>query len=147
PTPAATGRFGRELGSRLRSGHVVSLIGDLGAGKTTMAQAIAAGMGIAAHVTSPTFGLIHEYSGPVPLFHFDTYRLERPQDLADLGFHEYLERGGVVVIEWADRFPELLPAERLTLRMEIDPSDSSGEWETGAPRRLTIEPIGPGYSA
>src|SRR5581483_9774605 len=98
-----TRRFGRALGELLRPGDVVALIGDLGTGKTTLTQAIARGMGITADVSSPTFALVHEYYGPTPLFHFDPYRLDRCEDLADLGFEEYFHRGGVIVVEWADK--------------------------------------------
>jgi tRNA threonylcarbamoyladenosine biosynthesis protein TsaE len=113
--PEDTKRFGRILGALLQSGDTLALVGDLGAGKTTLTQAIARGMGITAPVTSPTFTLVHEYPGPLPLFHFDTYRFDSPDDIADIGFDEYFERGGVVIIEWADRIAPLLPAERLTL--------------------------------
>jgi tRNA threonylcarbamoyladenosine biosynthesis protein TsaE len=116
----STERFGQTLGALLRPGDMIALVGDLGAGKTTLTQAIARGMGITAPVTSPTFALIQEYLGSIPLFHFDTYRLERAEDLADLGFDEYTERGGVLVIEWADRIAPLLPPDRLTLRLKIE---------------------------
>src|SRR5690349_18024868 len=108
-TRAATTAIGRLLGAQLKPGDVVALIGDLGAGKTTLTQAIAEGMGITSDVSSPTFALIHEYPGTVPLFHIDPYRLDRAEDLAELGFEEYLQRGGVIVVEWADKVADLLP--------------------------------------
>ena len=144
---AETRQWGEALGARLQPGQVVALIGDLGAGKTTLTQAIARGLGVTAPVTSPTFTLIHEYAGRIALFHFDAYRLERPGEMADLGFDEYLEREGVVVVEWADRVLPLLPVEHLTLTLEIveDPSGSDGE-EDG-PRRLSAGVAGASYTA
>ena len=137
--------WGNALGKSLQPGDVVALIGDLGTGKTTLTQAIARGMGITAPVTSPTFTLIQEYPGCVPLFHIDPYRLERPEDVADLGFEEYFERGGVVIVEWADKVLPLLPPERLTLTLEII-SDAPENPETGEiPRSVIIEATGSHY--
>jgi tRNA threonylcarbamoyladenosine biosynthesis protein TsaE len=104
--------FGRELAAGLRSGSVVALIGGLGAGKTHVTKGIAAGLGFGGEVTSPTFTLVHEYTGPglrLPVFHFDFYRLDAAAEAVALGWDDYLEREGVCVVEWADRFPELLP--------------------------------------
>lgn len=143
---AETRQWGEALGARLQAGQVVALIGDLGAGKTTLTQAIAHGLGVTAPVTSPTFTLVHEYAGRIPLFHFDAYRLECPEEMADLGFDEYLEREGVVVVEWADRVLPLLPAERLTLTLEIVGEPSGPEGEEG-PRRLSAEAAGTSYAA
>jgi tRNA threonylcarbamoyladenosine biosynthesis protein TsaE len=142
---AETQRWGEALGAQLQAGQVVALVGDLGAGKTTLTQAIARGLGVTMPVTSPTFTLVHEYAGRIPLFHFDAYRLERPEEMADLGFDEYLEREGVIVIEWADRVAPLLPAERLTLTLEITgaPSELEGE---NVPRKLVAEAAGPSYA-
>ena len=150
-------RFGQVLGSLLRAGDVIALIGDLGAGKTTLTQGIAQGMGITDRVTSPTFTLVQEYQGRVPLFHFDPYRLERPEDVYDFGFEEYLERGGAVVVEWADKIAALLPTERLTLILteestsedaslpeEMTPHESIQEEKTAA-RQLEIEATGTRY--
>ena len=114
--------FGKALGRLLESGDIIALIGDLGAGKTTLTQAIAQGMGIAEPVTSPTFTLVQEYGSDkngtgTALFHFDPYRLENAEDVHDFGFEEYLEREGVMVIEWADKIASLLPSARLTLTL------------------------------
>ena len=136
PDREATARWGEALGRLLRAGDVIGLVGDLGAGKTTLAQAIALGMSIRAPVTSPTFTLIQEYPGPIPLIHLDPYRLERPEDLYDIGLDEYFERGGVVMVEWADKVAALLPPDRLTLRLEIVAADGK-ETDDDAPRRLT----------
>jgi tRNA threonylcarbamoyladenosine biosynthesis protein TsaE len=109
------------LGRLLQSGDVVALIGDLGAGKTTLTKSIGAGMGILDDVTSPTFTLMHEYRGATPLFHLDPYRLDRPEDLAEFGLDDYLNRDGVLVVEWADRLLHLLPPNRLTIQFEFLP--------------------------
>ena len=102
--------WGAQLGAHLQPGAVVALVGDLGAGKTHVTKGIAAGLGYAAEVTSPTFTLLHEYiGGRCPLFHFDLYRLNSLSEALALGWDEYLEAGGVCVIEWADKFSQLCP--------------------------------------
>ena len=116
-SPADTRIWGIALGGLLAAGDVIALVGDLGAGKTTLTQAIAYGMRIPEQVTSPTFALAQEYAGRVPLFHFDPYRLDSPEALSEIGFDEYFERGGVIVVEWADKIGTLLPNERLTLTL------------------------------
>jgi tRNA threonylcarbamoyladenosine biosynthesis protein TsaE len=122
--PEETRTLGEQVGKLLRPGDVVLLSGDLGAGKTTFTQGLAAGLGVATGVTSPTFTLVHEYAGPsLTLFHFDPYRLSGPDDLADLGFEEYLEREGVVVVEWAERLGPLAPREHLSVRLEAGQND------------------------
>ncbi|MDH7568747.1 MAG: tRNA (adenosine(37)-N6)-threonylcarbamoyltransferase complex ATPase subunit type 1 TsaE, partial [Armatimonadota bacterium] len=110
--------LGRLLGRLLGPGDVVCLRGDLGTGKTTLTQGIAAGMGVHGQVASPTFTLVHEHPGAVPLFHLDAYRLENADELWDLGFEEYLRGDGVVVIEWGERVVEALPDSRLTLWLD-----------------------------
>jgi tRNA threonylcarbamoyladenosine biosynthesis protein TsaE len=145
PTRAATSRFGEALGRRLGAGDTIALIGDLGAGKTTLARAIARGCGITSPVSSPTFGLIHEYPGRLPLFHFDPYRLQRAEDLSDLGFHEFFDRGGVVLVEWADKVEQLLPPERITLRLEIEMERAAAEFHEDSPRLLEVQANGQRY--
>ena len=120
----------------------MGLRGDLGAGKTTLTQAIARGLGVHDPVTSPTFTLVQEYAGPTPMYHFDPYRLQRPEDMADLGFEEYFERGGVVVVEWADKIASLLPAERFDLILEIDDQSDVDPTEEDVPRRLSVSAWG-----
>lgn len=136
--------FGQTLGALLQPGDTLALVGDLGSGKTTLTQAIARGMGITTPVTSPTFTLVQEYPGPLPLFHFDTYRFDSPDDIADIGFEEYFERGGGVVIEWADRIEPLLPAERLTLSLFRGEGTSQNTDE--AARTLTVTASGTRHS-
>ena len=108
PNLAATEDLGRRLGENLFPGAVVALNGPLGAGKTFLTRATALGLGIPDErmVTSPTFVLIQEYKGRLPIYHFDLYRLAKGNDFQDLGAAEYLEGQGVCLIEWADKFPQ-----------------------------------------
>jgi tRNA threonylcarbamoyladenosine biosynthesis protein TsaE len=121
PDLAGTEALGRRLGSLLFPGAVVALVGPLGSGKTHLTRAIAEGAGVAnaAAVTSPTFVLIQEYPGPLPVYHFDTYRLPGAREFEDLGVEEYFQGEGICVVEWADRVEAVLPAERLTVTIEI----------------------------
>ncbi len=126
PTREDTRTIGRTLGALLKAGDVIGLVGDLGVGKTTLTQAIAEGMGIEERVTSPTFTLVQEYGIEPPMFHFDPYRLDSPEDMCDFGFADYLEQEGVVVVEWADKIQALLPSDHLTLTL-LDPATSGEE--------------------
>ncbi|TLD71916.1 tRNA (adenosine(37)-N6)-threonylcarbamoyltransferase complex ATPase subunit type 1 TsaE [Phragmitibacter flavus] len=102
--------WGESLAGSLVAGEVVALVGNLGAGKTHAVKGIVAGMGSKAQVSSPTFTLVHEYDdGRLPVFHFDFYRLDQPGEVIGIGWDDYLDAGGVVVVEWADRFADLLP--------------------------------------
>lgn len=117
-TPEQTIQWGRLIGEKVLPGEVWSLSGPLGAGKTLWVKGLAEGMGVEGLVTSPTFTLQHIYQGRLPLFHFDWYRLERAQEVEDLGFREWAEKGGVVAVEWADKYPYLLPPHAVRLRFE-----------------------------
>ena len=109
--------LGRTVAATLRRGDVLALCGDLGAGKTHFVKGVAAGLGASASVTSPTFTLIHEYlGGRQPLIHFDFYRLEDEDEALKIGLDEYLDGDGACVIEWADKFPALLPPHTRWLR-------------------------------
>ncbi len=111
--------FAREWSQSLLPNDVVALVGDLGAGKTHFVKGLLQGFESAEEATSPTFTLIHEYrSGRLPVFHFDFYRLNRRSEIGEIGFDEYLDEGGIAVIEWADRFPQVLPARTRWLRIE-----------------------------
>ena len=142
---AETQMWGRMLGASLQAGDVIAMIGDLGAGKTTLTQAIARGMQIAEPVTSPTFALAQEYLGRVPLFHFDPYRLDSAEAFAEIGFDEYFERGGVIVVEWADKIAPLLPEERLTLTLTL-PQETGSPLVEAAPRTMSAEAVGVRYT-
>lgn len=110
PTPESTLAWGRDLAASLSAGDVVALCGNLGAGKTQATKGIVEGMGSAAAVTSPTFTLVHEYAdGRLPVFHFDFYRMERAEEVLTVGWDDILDEPGVVIVEWADLFPDLLP--------------------------------------
>lgn len=114
-----TKTFGMDLGSRLQKGDILALIGDLGTGKTALTKAIALGMGVTDTITSPTFTIVQEYTtGRLPLYHFDVYRINDPEEMFELGYEEYFFGQGVCVIEWADLIEELLPEETKTIRLE-----------------------------
>lgn len=123
-----TRALGARLGRWARAGDIVACRGALGAGKTTFVQGFAEGLGVGGdvYVRSPTFALVHAYHGRIPLYHFDFYRLSSCAEVQDIGFEEYLDAGGVVIIEWADRFPEILPPMRLEVSIRI--ADSDRRW-------------------
>jgi tRNA threonylcarbamoyladenosine biosynthesis protein TsaE len=138
PDLMATHRFGVSLGQRLTAGSVVALIGPLGAGKTHLSRAIAEGLGVPDPrvVTSPTFVLIQEYPGRLPIYHFDAYRLSGATVFDHLGAHEYFEGDGVCLVEWADRVQTSLPTDHLRIELEV-----TGETS----RRAHLRAIGDRY--
>ncbi|MBN2538717.1 MAG: tRNA (adenosine(37)-N6)-threonylcarbamoyltransferase complex ATPase subunit type 1 TsaE [Deltaproteobacteria bacterium] len=118
--PEDTLDIGRIIGECLTGGDVVALTGELGAGKTCLTQGIAMGLDIPEgyYVTSPTFTLINEYPGRISLYHMDVYRLSSSLDLEDMGYQEYFYGDGVVVIEWAEKVDDIIPAEALFINLE-----------------------------
>jgi len=108
---------GYKLGCSLKPGVVVALYGELGAGKTAFTRGIASGLGIGMNVSSPTFTIVNEYPGIVPLFHFDMYRLESDNELFDIGWDDYLERGGVCVVEWSEKVPGAFSADAISVKI------------------------------
>ncbi|MBK9032414.1 MAG: tRNA (adenosine(37)-N6)-threonylcarbamoyltransferase complex ATPase subunit type 1 TsaE [Myxococcales bacterium] len=136
---AATEACGAALGAVAVGGDVIALVGDLGAGKTTLVRGVARGAGaIAEDVASPTFALVHEYPGRLALAHLDLYRLERARDLDEIGFDDALDRpDAIALIEWADRFEDRLPADHL--RIELTHADAA--------RILTATATGPRSAA
>lgn len=110
-SPQETIELGRQLGQHLKAGDILGLVGELGSGKTTLVKGIALGLGVGEKeaVASPSFVLIKEYTGRIPLFHLDLFRLDRIRDIEHLGIEEYLFDEGVCVIEWAEKLKMLLP--------------------------------------
>jgi len=124
-TLAETLAFGRLLGQSARPGDIICLDGDLGAGKTTLTQAIAQGLEVPAndYVTSPSFAILHEYQGRLPLYHMDFYRLTDSADIEDMGLDEYFFLSGLTVLEWSERAGNLVPASRLKITLTTLPDD------------------------
>ncbi|MDR2116939.1 MAG: tRNA (adenosine(37)-N6)-threonylcarbamoyltransferase complex ATPase subunit type 1 TsaE [Planctomycetaceae bacterium] len=120
PDLSATDHLGRLLAETLPDGSVVALIGTLGSGKTRLVQSVAHYSGVEEGiVSSPTFVLLHEYDGNRPIYHFDTYRLTNEEEFRQLSPDDYFEGNGVTFIEWADKYPAVLPEEHLEIRIEI----------------------------
>lgn len=117
-SPEETQLLGRCLGELVQGGDVLLLEGALGTGKTCLVQGVAHGLGIREYAFSPSFVIVREYHGRLPLHHIDLYRLERSEEIADLGLEEYLYGNGVSVVEWADRGIGLLPQDSLLIRMD-----------------------------
>lgn len=123
-----TQEFGRHLAKKLAAGDIICFYGDLGAGKTTMIKGIADGLQVKSdYVHSPTFTLMNVYEhGRIPLYHFDMYRIEKPEQLFDIGYDEFLYGNGVSVIEWSEKFGSLLPQERLEIHLEHKGEEKRG---------------------
>ncbi len=111
--------FGQRLGRLLEKGDVVCLNGDLGAGKTTLSKSIGEGLEVEDYITSPTFAIMNQYNGRIPLYHFDVYRLEGWHQLEDIGAEDYFYGNGVCLIEWAETIQEYLPKDRLEIRLSF----------------------------
>lgn len=123
-------KLGQKIASILKPGDILALFGQLGAGKTTLIQGIAQGLGVKDYVTSPTFILINEYQGRLPFYHIDLYRLEDPLQIEELGIDEYYEKGGVVVIEWAERLGDLLPEGARQIKIEVVDENKRKIWQS-----------------
>lgn len=133
-----TEEFGIKLGKFLKSGDILCLNGDLGAGKTTLTKSIGLGLDVNDYITSPTFTLINEYTGRIPLYHFDVYRLENAHEIDDLGFDDYFYGNGVSIIEWAEKIENTLPKDRMVINMRRGNNDNE--------RILEIDGFGNRYS-
>jgi len=118
-------KLGEKIAKRLKSGDIVALSGELGAGKTTLVKGIAKGLGVKnyRYVNSPSFVLVKEYRGKIPLFHFDIYRLNNLKEIEDIGYEDYLARRGVVVIEWSSKMTRILPKRHLDIALKIKNSN------------------------
>ncbi|MCX7711025.1 MAG: tRNA (adenosine(37)-N6)-threonylcarbamoyltransferase complex ATPase subunit type 1 TsaE [Clostridia bacterium] len=112
--------IGTKLGSLLEKGDIICLSGNLGTGKTAFTNGIAAALGIEGYITSPTFTIVNEYKGRLPLYHFDVYRIADPEEMFEIGFEEYTDGNGVVVIEWPEQIQDILPAERIWVEIKKD---------------------------
>ena len=118
-SPNETARLAEKFGQRVREGTVIALTGELGAGKTLFVQSLARTLGVESNVTSPTFNLMNMYEGICPIIHFDLYRLQNEEDLEEIGFYEYVEsEEGIVLIEWADKFPDALPEDYVLIHFD-----------------------------
>lgn len=121
---AQTKEIGKKIAEQLTKGDVICLIGDLGAGKTLLSKAIAYGLGVKEPVTSPTFTIVHEYKGYLPLYHFDVYRINDIDEMFEIGFEEYVYGRGVCIIEWADKIREILPKESIWIDLSRGQKDN-----------------------
>ena len=130
-SPEETENIGEHLGKKLPGGTVVAYRGGLGMGKTAFTRGLARGLGCSGRVTSPTFTIVNEYSGRIPLFHFDMYRLDSSEALFDIGWEDYLERNGVCAVEWSENVSDALPADTVWVTI------ARGEGESD--RIITIE--------
>ena len=129
-SPRQTESLGEALGKILTPGTVIAYLGDLGAGKTAFTRGLARGLGYREPVTSPTYTIVNEYlGGRLPLFHFDMYRLRSSDDLFDIGWEDYLDRGGVCAVEWSENVADAME-DAITVRIEKTGDES---------RRITIE--------
>jgi tRNA threonylcarbamoyladenosine biosynthesis protein TsaE len=133
-----TVRIGKSIGSLLRPGDVVALVGELGTGKTQFIKGLAEGLGVGkpTYISSPSFTLINEYPGRVPFYHIDLFRLESEKEAEELGLEEYFQGEGITAIEWADKIPSLLPKENLSIRIH---------YTGGNTRSLEMNPKGKRY--
>ncbi len=131
-----TMRLGRLLGEMIDQGIVLALMGDLGSGKTVLAKGLAKGLGVAdeGEVTSPSFTLVNEYRGRFPVNHLDLYRLQDPLEAEELGWEDFVSNFAVTIVEWAEKFPRLLPAERIEVHLN---------WISLQERRLIFIGLGP----
>lgn len=116
--PAETHRFGINIGRLAMPGDILLLVGKLGTGKTCLTQGIARGLGIEEYIPSPSFVLIRQFYGRLPLYHIDLYRLDLPQEIADLGLNDYLYGKGICVIEWAEKGLGLMPPEYMLIKID-----------------------------
>jgi len=121
-----TVQIGKKIGSRLLSGDVVALVGELGAGKTQFIKGLAAGAGVGkpTYISSPSFTLINEYVGRIPFYHIDLFRLRTEKEAEELGLEEYFQGRGITAIEWADKIPSLLPKEILWIHIHYTGKNS-----------------------
>ncbi|SCY74212.1 tRNA (adenosine(37)-N6)-threonylcarbamoyltransferase complex ATPase subunit type 1 TsaE [Alkaliphilus peptidifermentans] len=119
-----TEAIAEKLGSMVKKGDIICLTGDLGAGKTVFSKSFAKGLGVQEVVTSPTFTIVQEYQGRIPMYHFDVYRVNQPHEMDDIGFDEYVFGDGVCIIEWASIIKEILPENCLWIEIQVTGAES-----------------------
>lgn len=124
--PLETKNIGKALGTLLGKGDVLLITGDLGAGKTTFIQGLAEGLGVKAQVTSPTFTIIHEYPGIIPLYHIDAYRLEKEAEILELGLEDYFYGNGITAIEWPEKLHSWLPEDAIEINIKKTEDQNDG---------------------
>ncbi len=112
--------LGKSIAEKAKAGDIYCLDGDLGTGKTVFSKGFAAGLGVTEHVTSPTFTIVNEYEGRLPLYHFDVYRIADPEEMYEIGYEEYFYGEGVSLVEWAELIRELIPAHAVWITVEKD---------------------------
>ena len=132
-SPEETERVGEQLAQKLRGNEVIAMRGGLGMGKTAFVLGLARGLGITDQVSSPTFALVHEYQGRLPLYHFDMYRVNSWDDLYSTGFFDYLDTGAVLAVEWSENIQEALPEDSIQVELQRGGTDTD--------RLITIEGI------
>ena len=136
-SPKDTIDVGKKIGKLLKEGDVVALIGDLGAGKTVISKGLCSGLGVEEdYITSPTYTIINQYDGKIPVYHIDLYRLKNSSELYNLGWDEYIYGHGTCIIEWADKAGEMLPEEYLTINIEVTGKNN---------RKITLQAKGESY--
>lgn len=131
--------LGERLGALLRPGDIIALEGNLAAGKTTITKGIARALGVDETITSPTFCLVSEYAGKIPLYHFDVYRLQGADDFANLGADEMLYGNGVCVIEWSEKIIEELPSRTIKIKIENETREGSDDPAHSSARAISVE--------
>lgn len=132
-SPDETEALGEALAAKLKPGSVIAYTGDLGAGKTAFTRGLARGLGVTERVTSPTFTIVNEYAGRIPLFHFDMYRLGSSEELFDIGWEDFLSRGGICAVEWSENIREALEPGTVTVEILRGQGDDA--------RVITIEGV------
>ena len=136
-SPKDTIDVGKKIGKLLKEGDVIALVGNLGAGKTVIANGLCCGLGVKeGYITSPTYTIINQYDGKIPVYHIDLYRLKNSSELYNLGWDEYIYGHGTCIIEWADRAGEMLPEEYLTVNIEVTGKNK---------RKITLQAKGESY--
>ena len=128
-----TEQEGKKLAGALAPGAIIAMQGALGAGKTAFTRGLAAGLKIDAHISSPTFTIVNEYDGDIPLYHFDLYRIASSDELYDIGWYDYLERGGICAVEWSENAPGAFPDGTIYVKIENMGGDARSIEITAAP--------------